>query len=100
MLGYGRVIRGGELAGFEYLRLIERDQGLWFIAQPGGGEATAFRAEVIESDFVRFVNPDHDYPRVIEYRHEDDRLTASIGDGLSVEASVAVSRFRFVLRDD
>ncbi|OAB61861.1 hypothetical protein AY599_23680 [Leptolyngbya valderiana BDU 20041] len=100
MLGYGRVVRSEGRAGFEFLRIIQSEDSIVFIAQPGGGEATDFPAVVIEEGFARFANPAHDYPRVIEYRREGDHLTASIGEGETIEASESVNRFHFVLRDD
>jgi len=100
MIGYGRSIGASGQAGFEYLRLIERSGEVFYLAQPGGGEATEFRAARIGPGFARFINPDHDDPRVIEYRREGDRLTAMIGDGLTIDESSSVNEFPFVLRDD
>ena len=98
MLGYGRTIGKDGTAGFEYLRIIEREGSLLLIAQPGGGPATEFTATEISRHFVRFSNPDHDFPRVIEYLRSDDALTATIGDGLTIEDSENSVTFRFELR--
>lgn len=97
MLGYGRTIRQGA-AGFEYLRLVERDDDLVFIAQPDGDPPTEFMATEVNDRFVRFANPDHDFPRVIEYQRSGDALTATIGDGLTIGDSENTITFRFERR--
>ena len=98
MLGYGRTIGQDGTAGFEYLRIAEREGDVILVAQPGGGPATEFTATEISGHFVRFANPDHDFPRVIEYQRSDDALTATIGDGLTIEDSENSVTFRFELR--
>lgn len=97
MLGYGRTIRQSA-AGFEYLRLEQRENTVVFIAQPSGGPPTEFMATEVNERFVRFANPDHDFPRVIEYQLNDDLLEATIGDGVTIEHSENTATFRFKRR--
>ena len=39
MLGVSRTVRGEKMVAFEYLRIVERDGGLVYVAQPGGKSA-------------------------------------------------------------
>ncbi len=80
MLGVSRTVRGEKMTGFEYLRIIERDEGLVYVAQPGGRSATEFVLTRLTHRRVEFVNPRHDYPQRNVYElSDDDTLTASIG---------------------
>lgn len=80
MLGVSRTVRGERMTGFEYLRIVERDGGLVYIAQPGGRAATEFVLAELSEQRAEFVNPRHDYPQRIVYEFsEDGTLTASIG---------------------
>jgi hypothetical protein len=40
MLGTSRTVRGGKLIAFEFLRVVERDGGWVYVAQPGGAPPT------------------------------------------------------------
>lgn len=72
-----RTIVAGRTSAFEFIR-IETDGGGAYIAQPGGGAPVRFA--LVESGAQRalFSNPDHDFPKFIEYVREGDRLTARI----------------------
>ncbi len=86
MLGVSRTVNtSGRMVAFEYLRIVERDGGLVYIAQPGGGSPTEFvltelgTTELGGSRAV-FDNPRHDYPKRIVYeRSAEDGLSATIG---------------------
>jgi hypothetical protein len=43
MIGMGRTVKGGRMVSFEYLRIVERADGVFYIAQPGGRAPTEFR---------------------------------------------------------
>ena len=80
MLGVSRTVSRKRMVAFEYLRIVERDGGLVFIAQPGGRSPTEFVLTEIKKHQAVFVNPRHDYPQRIVYNLADDGLlTASIG---------------------
>ena len=46
--------------------------GLFYVASPGGGPSTAFRLTEADEHHVRFENPEHDFPKVIEYTLEEE----------------------------
>lgn len=81
MLAMSRTVnKNGKLVAFEYLRIVERDGGLVYVAQPGGKTATEFvLAELTENRAV-FLNPRHDYPKRIAYElSAEGGLTATVG---------------------
>jgi hypothetical protein len=85
MLAVSRTVNtSGKMNAFEYLRIVERDGGLVYIAQPGGAKPTEFVLTelVSENGSTRavFDNPLHDYPRRIVYElSAEGRLSATIG---------------------
>ena len=80
MLAVSRTVRKEKMVGFEFLRIVERDGGLVYIAQPGGRSPTEFVLTKLNEQRAEFVNPRHDYPQRIVYELSDEGvLTASIG---------------------
>jgi hypothetical protein len=85
MLAVSRTVStGGKMVAFEYLRIVERDGGLVYIAQPGGAKATEFVLTELGptkgTTRAVFENPRHDYPKRIVYElSADGVLSATIG---------------------
>ena len=80
MLGVSRTVKNGKMSAFEYLRVVERDGGLVYIAQPGGAAPTEFVLTELAGTRAVFDNPRHDYPKRIVYELSDeDVLSATIG---------------------
>lgn len=80
MLGVSRTISRGKMSAFEYLRIVERDGGLVYVAQPNGGTTTEFILTEFSATKAVFENPRHDYPKRIAYELGDDGvLRATIG---------------------
>lgn len=89
MIGLGRTRNADETTGFEYLRIADVDGVQSFLAQPYGDPPITFRRTAGGEDWVRFENPDHDFPQRIEYRREADSLLAEIsGPGENDEKAV------------
>jgi len=79
MFAVSRTVTGDRLVEFEYLRIVERDGGLLYIAQPNGQPPTEFRLTHLDGKSVTFENPAHDFPKVIAYQaRPDGSLEASI----------------------
>ena len=79
MFAVSRTVTGDRLVEFEYLRIVERDGGLLYIAQPNGQPPTEFRLTHLDGKSVIFENPAHDFPKVIAYQaRPDGALEASI----------------------
>ena len=81
MLAVARTVNtSGKMVAFEYLRVVERDGGLVYVAQPGGKTATEFVLTELTPTRAVFDNPRHDYPKRIVYElSTDGALSATIG---------------------
>ena len=86
MLAVSRTVNtGGRMVAFEYLRIVERDGGLVYIAQPGGAAPTEFVLTELTAGETGprravFDNPRHDYPKRIVYElSAEGGLSATIG---------------------
>lgn len=74
MLGLNRTtVAGGERAtAWEYLRIEQRGRKVVYLASPGGrSPATPFALTELGPSRAVFENPEHDYPRRIEYHLTD-----------------------------
>lgn len=81
MLSVSRTVnKSGKMVAFEYLRIVERDGGLVYIAQPGGKTPTEFVLSEVSATRAVFDNPRHDYPKRIVYElSADGGLIATTG---------------------
>jgi len=81
MLAVSRTVNtSGKMSAFEYLRIVERDGGLVYIAQPGGKTPTEFVLTELGATRAVFENPRHDYPKRIVYElSAEGGLSATTG---------------------
>ncbi len=86
MLAVSRTVNtSGKMVAFEYLRIVEREGGLVYAAQPGGAPKTEFVLTEVGATGAGgkravFDNPRHDYPKRIVYElSADGKLSATIG---------------------
>ena len=85
MLGLHRDAKGAK-ASFEFLRIAATDEGIVYLAQPGGKSPTPFTLVELDGKRAVFANPQHDFPKRIIYWLEDGKLCARVeGDGDSAE---------------
>jgi hypothetical protein len=95
MLGVSRTIKGDRMVAFEFLRIIERDGGLVYIAQPDGRPPTEFVLTSLAGQSATFENPAHDFPKMIRYSLKPDgTLEARISDGGSRGESFLFTKMR------
>jgi hypothetical protein len=70
------------LVAFVFLRMVERDGSLVYIAQPNGRPPVEFTLSRMTENSATFENPAHDFPKVITYTWRDDgSLQAVVSDG-------------------
>ena len=83
MLGTSRTVAGGKMLEFEYLRIVEQEDGIYYIAHPGARTPrTRFKLTRVTADQVVFENPQHDFPKRITYsRGTGGSLTATVDGG-------------------
>ena len=88
MLGMSRTVAGEKTVEFEYLRIEQRADGLYYVAYPQARcPGTDFKLTRASATEAVFENPQHDFPKRIIYRKTgDDSLTASIDGGENTKA--------------
>ena len=88
MIGMGRTVAGEKTWQFEYLRIEQRTDGIYYVAHPKGQcPGTDFKLTRASTTEVVFENPQHDFPKRIIYRKtSDDTLAASIDAGEGTKA--------------
>jgi hypothetical protein len=78
LIGVSRTTKGERTVSFELMRIVASDAGLAFIAQPNGTPPVTFRWTTGGADWARFENPAHDFPQLVEYGRNGDKLRARI----------------------
>ena len=79
MLGMGRTVRDGKLRDHEFVRIVEADGSLAYVAEPSGQAKAAFPLKSLTADEAVFEDPAHDFPqRVIYRRLGPDAVTGRI----------------------
>ena len=68
LVGMGRSIRAGRLAGYEFMVIRTTPAGLSFTAKPAGQPEATFLAATVTAREVVFENAAHDFPQRIIYR--------------------------------
>ena len=87
MLGMGRTVAGDKTVEFEYLRIEQRADGIYYVAHPKARcPGTDFKLTRASATEAIFENPQHDFPKRIIYRKTDNGLTASIDGGEGTKA--------------
>lgn len=87
MLGTSRTVVNGKAVFFEFLRIEERADGVYYVAHPKARPGTDFKLKTAAASEVAFENLQHDFPKRIIYRkNADGSVTARIeGDGTEKE---------------
>ena len=78
LVGAGRLIQQGTRL-LEHMRIAPDAEGrLTFYGAPDGAVPVAFPVARLSDNEVVFENPTHDFPQRISYRHEPNRLIATV----------------------
>ncbi|MFT3761135.1 MAG: DUF6265 family protein [Pseudoxanthomonas sp.] len=78
LVGVSRTVDGAKLESFEFMRIVSDGGAASLHVQPNGVPPTVFAMAAHGEGWIRFENPEHDFPNRIEYRREGDRLHAYI----------------------
>ena len=83
MMGNSRTVADGKTVEFEYLRIEERPDGIYYVAHPNArAPGTDFKLTKMTADQAIFENPQHDFPKRIFYKkNADGSITASVDGG-------------------
>lgn len=80
--GLGVSKRGDKTVFEEKLRIVAEGDAVYYVAEvPQNPAPVRFRLIESGSDSAVFENPEHDFPKRIEYRRQGDRLHARISAG-------------------
>ena len=90
MLGMARTVQDDTTRAFEFMRIVERDDGLVFIAQPNGAAPVEFNATDIGDAHVVFENPENDFPQRVLYRLTAPGLLHARIEGATDDPAVAM----------
>lgn len=81
-VGRGVARRGSETVFEETLRIEMRDGAVVYVAEVAHNPAPVlFRLTRLDDDGFVFENPAHDFPQVIAYRRDGDRLHVRVSAG-------------------
>lgn len=80
MLGLHRDVFGNNRSSFEYLRIVQTENQITYLASPGGTSPTSFPLKEVSDQKAVFENLDHDFPQRIIYSLDDTDLTVRIED--------------------
>ena len=88
MIGMGRTVARDKTYQFEYLRIEQRADGIYYVAHPNGQcPGTDFKLTRSSATDAVFENPQHDFPkRILYHKTGDDSLAASIDGGEGTKA--------------
>src|SRR5262245_13672013 len=88
MLGMSRTVVGDKTVEYEYLRIEQRGEGIYYVAHPKARcTGTDFKLTRLSAEEALFEHPTHDYPKRFIYRKNGDgSLTASIDGGERTKA--------------
>ena len=88
MMGMGRTVAGDKTVEFEYLRIEQRADGIFYVAHPKARcPGTDFKLTRVSATEAVFENPQHDFPKRVTYgKGEGDSLTATIDGGEGTKA--------------
>ena len=79
MIGSGRTVKSGKAIDYEFLRITEEPDGIYYVAKPTANkEETRFKLIKANATELIFENPAHDFPQRVIYRRSGDRLNARI----------------------
>jgi len=79
MIGMGRTVKKGKTTDWEFMRIEQRDDALYFIAHPKANKTeTAFKLISSTAREVVFENKEHDFPQRVIYKLGDKTLTGRI----------------------
>ena len=94
MLGMSRTVAGDKTVEFEYLRIEQRADGIYYVAHPKARyPGTDFKLTRASATEAVFENPQHDFPKRVIYRKSGtDELTATIDGGEGTKATTFAYR--------
>ena len=86
MLGMNRTLTDGKMSAFEYLRIIQKGDSLYYVALPSENDSpTSFQIKSAAKGNVTFENLGHDFPQSITYTMKGPNAMTAAVEGLGNE---------------
>ena len=84
MLGMSHTVTDGKTSAFEFMRIVQDENGeIYFVANPSGQQEARFKLVRSGERDVTFENPEHDFPHRVIYRLEPDGSLVGRIEGVS-----------------
>ena len=84
MLGMTHTVTDGKTSAFEFMRIVQDENGeIYFVANPSGQQEARFKLVRSGERDVTFENPEHDFPHRVIYRLEPDGSLVGRIEGVS-----------------
>ncbi|MFV1885455.1 MAG: DUF6265 family protein [Balneola sp.] len=80
MMGMNRGVYANGISSFEFIRIVESEGKVIYLASPGGQTPTPFTLTKVTGKKAVFENMENDFPQRIIYSRDGDELTARIED--------------------
>ena len=79
ILGMGRTVKNGKTTDWEFMRIEQRADGIYFVARPKANtEETVFKLIRSTLNEVVFENKEHDFPQRVIYKLQGIKMTGRI----------------------
>jgi hypothetical protein len=86
MLGMNRTLTDGKMSGFEFLRIVQKGDNLYYVAMPSENDTpTSFELKSAAKNIVVFENLGHDFPQTITYTLKGSKAMTAVVEGLGSE---------------
>ena len=86
MLGVSKTISGGKIEAFEFLSIVVKDAKIRYMPYVNGVNRVSFPLIVASATDAKFANPEHDFPKSIQYKRKGSNLSVALsGDGQMIE---------------
>ncbi len=82
MLGMSRTVAHDKTVAFEFLRIHQEDDGIYYTSIPSGQTQASFKLVSYADGSAAFENPDHDFPQRIIYARKPDGALLSTIEGM------------------
>ena len=79
ILGMGRTVKEGKTTDWEFMRIEQRADGIFYVAKPKeNNDETAFKLISSDLNQVVFENKEHDFPQRIIYKLQGTKMIGRI----------------------
>ena len=83
MLGMSRTVQDGKTVAWEFLRIHQEADGIYYTSNPSGQAQASFKLIECKEGHVVFENPTHDFPQRIIYQVDKDGMLMASIEGLN-----------------